>query len=170
MNMSGKRKTLVWVLVPVLGLSATAIWAAESTAPASGRPGYVGGAIRRFVVGQLGRFAALRSDLNISDEQRTQIRGLVQEHRAEIAPVAQKIVEKRRALRTAVLADKPDETAIRAAADDLGKAIGDAAVLASKVAGEVKPVLTQEQRDRIGKFRGEHDAATDAFLQKMLGE
>jgi Spy/CpxP family protein refolding chaperone len=170
MNMTLSRKTLVWVAIPVVGLSATGIWAADSAAQRDSRPGCMGGMIRRFVAGQIGRLAVLRSDLNITDEQRSEIRGIVQGHRSEIAPVVQKIVEKRRALRAAVLADSPDEKTIRAAADDLGKAIGDAGVLASKVAGEVRPALTQEQRDRIGKFRQDREAATDAWLQKLLGE
>ena len=161
---------MVWVAIPAVALSATALWAGQTAAEPAGRARLMHSAIGRFFTGQIGRLMVLRSELNVTDEQRDQIRDIVKGHRTEIVPVAQKVVEKRRALRTAVLAANPDEKAIRAAADDLGKAIGDAAVLASKVAGEVKPVLTQEQRDRIGQFRAEREGATDTFLQKALGE
>ncbi len=165
--MTRKAKIVLWVAVPVVSLAGTALWAAGATDGPGGRPGLCG-PLARLVRGNIGRFMTLQSELNVTGEQRGQIRAIFQSHRSEIAPVVQKIVEKRRALRTAVLADNPNDQAIRTAASELGQAIADAAVLASKVAGEVRPILTQEQRDRIHRFRAERDDATDVFLQKLL--
>jgi Spy/CpxP family protein refolding chaperone len=108
----------------------------------------------------------LRSELNLTDAQKAKIKDTVAAKKPEIARVAQGVWEKRTALADAVLADRPDEQAIRKAADELGKAIGDAAVLASKVAGEVKPVLGSEQWDMIQKCRRDCRAATAKFFQQ----
>lgn len=120
----------------------------------------------RLISGHLGRLLVLRSELNVSDEQKAKIKQTVEAKRPEIARAAKGVWEKRTALVDAVLADQPDERAIRKAADELGKAIGDAAVLAAKVTGEVKPVLTSEQRDLVRKCRQDCREATARFFQQ----
>ncbi|MCC7476598.1 MAG: Spy/CpxP family protein refolding chaperone [Pirellulales bacterium] len=126
--------------------------------------------LRVFLQGQFGRLMTLRSELNVTDEQRESIRKIVESHRSEIAAVAKPIVEKRRALRDATLSKESNEQAIRAAANEMGKSIGDAAVLASKIKGEVAGVLTSEQIEKIESHRGEADAAVDKFLQKVVNQ
>jgi Spy/CpxP family protein refolding chaperone len=121
----------------------------------------------RFIRGQIGRWMVLSSQLDLTDAQKQQIAGVLQSHRAEIVQVVHPLVEKRRALRDLVTAPQPDERAIRAAADDLGKSIGDAAVLASKIKQEIAPILTPEQRQDIRDFRSQTDDAVDQFFAKM---
>lgn len=123
--------------------------------------------LRSFIQGQVGRLMTLRSELDVTAEQRDAIRKIVESHRSEIVDVAKPIVEKRRVLRDATLAKEPHESAIRTAANDLGKAIGDAAVLASKVKGEVAKVLTPEQMQKVESFRQTSDSAVDGFIQKI---
>jgi hypothetical protein len=53
------------------------------------------------------------------------------------------------ALKELVLAETPDEAAIRKASTDLGNAIADAAVQASALAGEARSILTPEQVERF---------------------
>ncbi len=88
--------------------------------------------LRMLVSGQFGRLLTLRSELGITTEQREQIRGIVKSHRQELAAVLKPVAEKRRTLRDATLAENPSEATIHAAADELGKAIGDAAVVGAK--------------------------------------
>jgi Spy/CpxP family protein refolding chaperone len=123
--------------------------------------------LRMFIQGQLGRLMTLRSELDVTSEQRGAIKKIVQSHRPEIVTVAKPIVEQRRALRDATLAKETNEAAIRAAANDLGKAIGDAAVLASKVKDEVGHVLTPEQMHKVEAFRLQSDNAVDGFIEKF---
>jgi Spy/CpxP family protein refolding chaperone len=123
--------------------------------------------LRSFIQGQIGRLMTLRSELDVTAEQRDAIRKIVENHRSEIVAVAKPIVEKKRALRDATLAKEPSDTAIRSAANDLGKAIGDAAVLASKVKGEVAKVLTPEQIQKVEAFRDQSDSAVDGLIQKF---
>lgn len=124
----------------------------------SGRP------LRMLLSGQFGRLLTLRSELRLSEEQRGQIEAIIQSHRDEIVALAKPIAEKWRAMRDANAAD---ETAIRAAADDLGKAIGDLAVLAAKIRAEVNVVLTPDQRVKIGNFRKQANGAVDDFFSEV---
>lgn len=73
--------------------------------------------------------------------------------------------EKRTALRDAVLTGDADEAQIRSAASQLGDAMADAAVKASKLRNEIAPILTEEQQHLIHDFLKENDAAVDKFLQ-----
>jgi Spy/CpxP family protein refolding chaperone len=120
----------------------------------------------RLIMGNLGRLLVLKSELNVTDEQHEQIHGIIVENKGDIAEVAEGIWRKRSALRDSVLAEKPDESTIRKAADELGDAIGDAAVLASKLAGRVRPILTDEQRERIEKCRVDCHKAVEKFFEK----
>jgi len=123
--------------------------------------------LRMLVSGQFGRLLTLRSELDVTTEQRQQIRGIVKNHRQEIAAALKPVAEKRRALRDATLAENANEAAIYAAADELGKAIGDAAVVGAKIKAEIRPVLTPEQREKIEQFRQQSETAVDKFLTGM---
>jgi len=115
-----------------------------------------------------GRMMMLRSEANVTSEQRAKIRETVNSHREEIGAVAKDIVAKRRTLRDAIHADNPDEVAIRKASQALGVSIGEAAVLASTVRGELRPVFTEEQLELFQKARADHDASVDRWLQDMI--
>jgi Spy/CpxP family protein refolding chaperone len=116
------------------------------------------------ISGSIGRLLVLRSEMNVTDEQRAQIRDVLVSRRPAIAETVKSVRDKRVVLRDAVLSGKADEAQIRAAADELGKAIADAAVKASKLRNEIAPILTEEQRGLIKKFLEENDAAVDKFL------
>jgi Spy/CpxP family protein refolding chaperone len=125
------------------------------------------GPLRMFLIGQKGRLMTLRAELGVTGEQRAEIRTIVRGHRQEIVGVVKPLVANRRALREAVLAENPDEAAIRAAASELGSAIGDAAVLASQIKPEVFKVLTPEQQKKVSDFRADAESAADRFLRDM---
>lgn len=137
------------------GLVGTAVLTAPPIAGAVAKSEHgrrAGGPLGRLISGHVGRLIVLRSELNLTDEQKAKVKETVVAKKPEIAKVAQGVWEKRTVLVDAVLADQPDEQTIRKAADDLGKAIGDAAVLASKVAeldrveSEIAAVLDAGQR------------------------
>lgn len=118
----------------------------------------------RTISGCVGRLLVLRSEVNVSAEQKTEIRNLLVSHRSEIATTAKSVRDKRVALRNAVLSGDAEEAQIRVAADELGKAIGDAAVKASGLRNEIAPLLTEDQRLLIREFLAENDAAINKFL------
>jgi protein CpxP len=154
----------------VVGVGATVIAApggARGVGVGAAADGAAGRPMRMLMSGQFGRLLTLRSELQLTDAQREQIKQILQSHRDEIRSAAKPVAEKRRAMRDAALAETPDESAIRTAADELGKAIGDAAVLGAKIKGEVRGVLTSEQRDKVEEFRTQADAAVDAFFESV---
>jgi Spy/CpxP family protein refolding chaperone len=121
--------------------------------------------LARTISGCIGRLMVLRSELNVTAQQQAQIRDVLKSHRSQIAVTVQSVREKRTALRDAVLSGKADEAQIRTAANELGSAIADAAVKASKLRNEIAPILTEDQRHMIGKFLKDNDAAVDKFLE-----
>lgn len=120
----------------------------------------------RFVSGQIGRLLVLRSELDLTDGQREQIRDVLVSRRPQIVDTVKTVREKRLALRDAVLNPEASEADIRAAADELGDVIADAAVKAAKLRGELAPVLTEEQRQTIVEFIAERDDSVTKFLDK----
>jgi len=156
------------VLVLVASILAIPVpgWGAQSTG-GDDSSAFCAPPVARLIAGNIGRFLIMRSELNVTPEQRSKIAATVKSHQAEIRPVAKDILEKRTALREAVLATPNNEEAIRKAANDLGTAIGDAAVLASKAIAEARPALTPEQIERIRNFRMENDKAAMAWVDKI---
>ncbi len=116
--------------------------------------------------GKLGRFLVLRSQLDITDNQKEKISVIVKGRMGEIVPVAKVVLAKRKALREEVLKKTPDEKAIRAAAGGLAESIGNAAVLASGIIGDVRPVLTPDQVKLILDFKTDSHKATVDWLDR----
>lgn len=166
------RKMIVIGLAGTLGISGLAM--------AAGRTRLLGGGavlarmmqadepnrpIENLIRDGLKRLIALRDELNVTDEQRAHIRQVVQSRREELVPAVKNVMSKRQALQQAVLAESPDEEAIRAAADELGKSIGEAALVVSKVAAEVKPILTEEQKQALRDFQAGRQNAIEKLLE-----
>jgi Spy/CpxP family protein refolding chaperone len=158
------RKALI-ALVAVTSAAIVLGAAGAASRAAAGRP--LDAPLGRFITGQIGRKMVLASELNLTTEQRDGIREIVLAHRAEIAAVARPVVEKRRALREAVMADDPSPRKIRRAAEDLGDAVADAAVLAAKIKGEIAEILSPEQLRLIKEHLADKDAAVDGFLERV---
>jgi Spy/CpxP family protein refolding chaperone len=158
-----KRRTIVTSALAGLVLCGLGAVAAPHLASHEGD----GGLLRTMIHEEFGLLKQLHSDMDVTKDQREKIHGVLKEHRGEIAGVVKPLVEKRRALRDAVMAQNPDEAAIRSAANDLGKAIGDAAVLASKVKPEICKVLTSEQKEKLKEFRQESDKKVDEFVETI---
>jgi Spy/CpxP family protein refolding chaperone len=112
----------------------------------------------------------LKDGLKLTDEQRDAIHKILRDHRDELRPQIAAVMGQHRVLHDAVLADEPDEKTIRDAASGLGQKIGDAAVVASQVAKEVKTVLTPEQLQALRDFGADRQDAVDAFLEHMTGD
>ena len=73
-------------------------------------------------------------------------------------------------MRDTVRSGKASEQEIRNAASELGNAIGDIAVLASKVRTEVLPAFTPEQQMKVEEFLKEMDGSRDSFRQEFLNQ
>lgn len=155
------------IIIPLIALS---LFAAGATAVTTTRSAiaqrFADRPIGRLLMGRIGRMMTLKSELNLTSDQKQAIATTMSAHKAEIAKALQPVVEKGRALRAATSADALDEAQIRSLADDLGKAIGDAAIVGAKVRHEVKEAahLTDGQAKLVADFHAENRAALDRFL------
>src|SRR4051812_17014051 len=112
-----------WILAGAVALALAAGGAAKAV-DAGGKSGggrFADRPLGRLIQGRIGRGMELKSELNLSDEQKEAIKTTLQAHKVEIAKAIEPVTEKKRALRDAVLAEKTDEKAIHAAADGVGK-------------------------------------------------
>lgn len=85
--------------------------------------------------------------LDLTAEQRARIKQIIQHNRQQVTEALQARAAATQAFRSAVQAGDPDR--IRAAAGELGRTIGDLAVIRAQNIRAIKEVLTPEQRDRL---------------------
>jgi protein CpxP len=107
-------------------------------------------------------FGRLSRALDLSDDQKAQVKTILKSHAAEIEAQMAKSSAARHALHDAVVAQPFDEATIRARAADVGQAQADGAVLFAKIRAEVVPLLTDDQKQKLQTFsqkmrsKGEH--------------
>ena len=106
--------------------------------------------------GMHGGFAGL-GQLGLSDEQRQDVRAIMELHKAERQAIGQRLRDARRAQAEAVMAVPVDEAAVRARSAELAKVEADAAVLRARVHAEVYNVLTPEQQEKAKALRAERE-------------
>lgn len=106
-------------------------------------------------------------ELRLSRDQRQSLRDLVRQHADELRGAAREVGEARRNLREKTIADTLDEAAIRSAAERLGSAIGTASVLTARLAGEIRPALTVEQRARLRKVSTRWESRRDKWRDRI---
>ena len=104
----------------------------------------------------MGRF---RRDLKLTDKQTKEIEAVHQGFRDKASSARKKVAEARRSLRDA--ADTGDKTRIRQAAESLGKAMGDQALLRADQRAACRKVLTPEQRKRMDALKAQRRVYRD---------
>jgi len=112
-------------------------------------------------------FRRMSEELDLSDDQKTRIKGVLKSHSTEIETHMKALSDARRALHQAALSGAPDESVIRTAAQSLGWVQGDGALLFAKIRAEVDPILTDDQRGKLRQLRerakGRADSAIKSF-------
>jgi protein CpxP len=115
-----------------------------------------------------GRWAERRAALGLTEEQQTQMRSVLQKHRPEIEPLIERVVAERRALREQIQSETFDEAAVRAQAARVAAVEADLAVARAKVAAEIRPLLTEQQREQLADWQEEREAWVDFALQRIV--
>jgi Spy/CpxP family protein refolding chaperone len=164
--MTGKRIALIGIVCSLLLTASLAAWGVESGAFSTSM-GLCDGSLKRLIIGHVGRVLVLKSQLDVTDEQKEKTVGIIKSRLDEIIPAVKNVVEKRRALRQAVMKEEPNEKEIRAAAEALGRSLGDASVLTSKIVAEARPVFTPRQVKLVEDFRISLDNATTDWLNQL---
>ncbi len=114
------------------------------------------------------RLQQLAGDLALTDDQRAALRDTFAAWKEFVRPTLASVADARTVLADAVLAEPADEETIRAAADALGEAIGDAAVQASMIVEDARAILTPEQEAVLLAFREETIAGRQARIDSAL--
>lgn len=137
-------KSSLLAVTLIAATSATAVLAAGPSDEVLLRQAKVREVVRT-VVRNLMEF---RKDTPLSDEQKTQIRDIVQTYHSDMRQQAETGKAAREAFRKAA-AESPDSKETLAAAEAIGNAARDRALLAAKIRAEVRPLLTPEQQASI---------------------
>ena len=126
-----------------------------------GGPGGPGGP------GGFGGVMGLLRQLDLTEEQRTQVRQVTESHRDALKAIGDRLQAAHRAENDAVTAAQFDEQLVRAKAADLAAVMADAAVLQAKVHSDVFAVLTPEQQAKAAELKAQRQARAEQFRQQV---
>ena len=105
--------------------------------------------------------------LDLTDEQRQQVRGILEARREDFRTVGERLRTAARAQQEAVRRVPVDETEVRARASELATAQADMAVLRARVHEQVYQVLTPDQQTKLQALRAEREKRRAERLERM---
>ena len=132
-----------------------------------GGPGGFTGGPGGFGRGGFGGPMALLRQLDLTDEQRAQVRQVMESHRDEQRAIGERVMAAHRAQEDAVTAPQFDEQVIRTKSAELAAVEADAAVLQAKVHSEVFALLTPEQQAKAAELKAQRQAQAQQFRERM---
>ena len=97
-------------------------------------------------------------ELDLSDDQKAQIKAIAESHQAEFKAVGDKMRAAREGMRALIEAETLDEAAVRAKSIEVAAAEADAAILNAKVRTQSLQVLTSEQLTKLKELRASREA------------
>jgi Spy/CpxP family protein refolding chaperone len=110
------------------------------------------------------KLKAFREDLAITPDQKEKIHGVIQSYKAPIKAQRTNGRAARETLRKASLDHGPESPEAKTAAAALGNIARDRSLLIAKIASEVRPILTEEQRRKFEKARSEFKSLIETRL------
>jgi Spy/CpxP family protein refolding chaperone len=122
-----------------------------------------------------GRGGLLRdlARVNVTPEQRDQIRAVVRRYWPRMKPLLGKLHEARKEVRVTIWTTPLDEGKIRAAVYERAEAAAELAVLRARMTAEIKPILTPEQVEKLREFRGRVERRLESIperVERFLGD
>ncbi|MCC7242108.1 MAG: Spy/CpxP family protein refolding chaperone [Acidobacteria bacterium] len=147
-------------LLALSGLAISPLLAQDGPPPRPGMrrmgPGGPGGpGMGPGPMGLLGNLGRGMRELNLTEPQREQMRGIAQAHQAELKEVGDRLRAAHQGMEALVTADTVDEAAIRAKSAEVAAVQADAAVLRARVHQEVLSLLTAEQQAKVKELRAQ---------------
>ena len=104
--------------------------------------------------------------LDLSDAQKQQVRDITQRHRQAMQPVMRRLQQAMMAERAAVEAVPMNESAVRAAAQDVATAQADLAVDRARLHSDVFSILTVEQQTKAKQLEAQAQARATERRQR----
>jgi Spy/CpxP family protein refolding chaperone len=89
------------------------------------------------------------SQLNLSDDQKTQVHAVFEDEHSRMAPLKEGSMKAHHALEQAIHAPTFDESAIRAAAAQAGAAEGELSVEKGRMLSRIRALLTPDQQKQM---------------------
>ena len=93
--------------------------------------------------------------LGLTNNQREKVKAVMNSHTEELQALSRKMFDERKSLCDLIQADEMDEKAIRAQAAKISAVEADLAVIRAKIAQEIKPLLSAEQKQRMKELKEE---------------
>lgn len=160
------RRISLAVVLLAIGTLALASVPAVGAKAGWGDGTFAGTPMGQLIFGRMERAKQLRADLNVTADQRAEIKEVIVAHRREIGTAMKSLRGAKVDLRDLVLTDGSKEADIRAAANALGTEIGNAAVLAAELRDEIAPILTDDQHALIDEFIAANDSEVGQFMKE----
>jgi protein CpxP len=113
------------------------------------------------------RFAELATKLNLSDQQKSQMKEVFKKDQPLVKPIFTKLINEKRELRTLIQSGSADEAAIRAQSAKVAGVEADLAVQRAQMVKQLRAILTPEQVERFKAIQKEKDAKFDKFREHM---
>lgn len=132
--------------------SAFAAATADRSAPKQDGPQRRGPGFGRQMRGPGGMGGEFRG-LDLTDDQRAQLRKIREARQAEFKAAAEKLGAARQGMRALIQAETIDESAIRAKSAEVAAAEAEVAILNAKVRAESMQILTAEQQAKLKELR-----------------
>jgi periplasmic protein CpxP/Spy len=98
--------------------------------------------------------------LDLSDDQRAQLRKIREARQAEFKAAGEKLGAARQGMRALIEADSINESAIRAKSQEVAAAEAEVAILNAKVRAESMQILTSEQQAKLKELRTKRQQRT----------
>jgi protein CpxP len=105
--------------------------------------------------GMFGLLGPGMRELDLTDAQRDQVRGIVESHQDERKAIGDRMMTARKALQEAITADAIDEGAIKARVNEVAAVEADQAILQAKLHAAMVGVLTPEQQQKLKELRSQ---------------
>ena len=120
--------------------------------PGVGGPGGPGGPGMRRPGGPMG-FGPGFQMLDLSDDQKAQLKQIAESHRDEFKAASDKVRAAHEGMRALLDADAVDESAVRAKGAEIGAADAEVMLLNARVRKESMQILTPEQQAKLKELR-----------------
>lgn len=102
------------------------------------------------------QIAYMARHLDMTEEQKAQLRDVLDAARPEADRLADAMIDNRQAMKTLRKSETFSEDEIRAIADQQGRLTADMIVLHARVRSQIGAILTPDQRERLEKMRKRH--------------
>ena len=148
------KKSNAWLAILFLCLAPLTVASAQGHG--FGEGGFLGGFGRETL-----------DDLDLSETQRQQVHQIFQSNHDAFRSAFKAVLEAHRDLNTAMQANAPDESTIRARTTQLGNALANLAVLKAQIRTKIVTLLDSAQQQKLAQTEQDQARHTQKMIDRM---